>query len=332
MVSVVVPVYNAEDNISNCIKSVLNQTYRDFELILINDGSTDDTEKIINYFLEKDERIKVISRENKGVSFTRNEGIALSKGEYITFLDSDDYIDNSFLSSFVKEMECTNPDLVVTGYNKIEGDNVTKNIPAINGSYSIDELGCVYKDIFKMAILNPCWNKMYKSQYVKDIKFPEDMSLGEDLIFNLRYIKNIDSIAFLDKANYFYVCDEIGLGRCYRFDEIEIQERIYKESISFIENIDLGSDALKDASETFIKAFFYAMSNDYSLNFKRKSQCFSELNSWMSNFYLKEASEKSDFKKIKYRIANGFIRNGRVSMLHLLFCIKSLIFKFKSSI
>ena len=115
-ISVIVPVYNAEKYLSRCIDSILNQTYKNFELILINDGSKDNSIEILRKYENIDDRIKVIDNSNNGVSKTRNIGVRLAEGEYIQFIDSDDFIDKNMFEYAINVMEQENADLVMTGF------------------------------------------------------------------------------------------------------------------------------------------------------------------------------------------------------------------------
>lgn len=178
-VSVIIPVYNTEKYVEKCINSVLNQTLKEIEVIIINDGSTDNSLEIINKF-SVDERIKIISRENKGASKTRNEGLNLSKGKYLYYLDSDDYLEgNDALESLYKKCEDENLDIVIFDYYKVEG-NSKKYITTIQEKECINKV----KNIYNMIDFNGCsiWCKMIKKElYLKNgIKFLEEIFLSED--------------------------------------------------------------------------------------------------------------------------------------------------------
>ena len=128
LISIIVPVYNVESYLKRCIESILNQTFRDFELILVNDGSTDNSEIICKEYALKDERIKYFYQRNKGVSEARNKGIDNSSGEYIQFIDSDDYVDENFLEIVVNRFKRDNSDIVFIGfYNEYNNGEIYKS-------------------------------------------------------------------------------------------------------------------------------------------------------------------------------------------------------------
>jgi len=187
ILSIVVPVYNAEDYISDCVESILGQQFADFELILVNDGSSDGSAQMCNQYQEKDSRIKVYHKENGGVSSARNYGIKMAHGTYLCFIDSDDWIDHDFFTSFAI---LANPqkDIYVQGYKRVKAGEIVGH-----GGYSSDLISD-FSDFFiiseKSNLLNsPCF-KLFKRELVQKnhILFDENFSLGEDHIFTLQYL------------------------------------------------------------------------------------------------------------------------------------------------
>ena len=172
MISVIIPVYNKDRQIIDCLNSVINQTYKNYEIIIINDGSTDQSERKILDFIENKQNVKYIFQKNQGVSSARNTGIKAARGEYIVFIDADDYIDNDY---FEKLMEYKNSDLVISGYVE------------------------VYTNIEKKYC--PIKKRIIKSQY-KDELFNNNISYGEDAIFTSEYIKYCNEIELIDCTGY----------------------------------------------------------------------------------------------------------------------------------
>ena len=127
-VSIIVPVYNGAKKLPRCLDSILGQTYENIEVILINDGSQDDSEKICREFAKKDSRIRVISKENEGVSATRNRGIEEAAGTYIQFTDCDDYLEKDYIENMVHAMELQDADLVIAGYTRWKEKHCTVNL------------------------------------------------------------------------------------------------------------------------------------------------------------------------------------------------------------
>lgn len=191
-VSVIIPVYNSEKYISKCIESVLNQTFQDFEIIVINDGSKDNSQSILeNYKQKYSEKIVLVKQQNMGVSKTRNKAIEMARGEYIMFIDNDDYIDKDYIENFVKEIENGNYDVVLGGYKR----------PNEEGKI-IKELKLSQEEWSKFMIFAP-WARIYKKNYLikNDIKFLP-VNIGEDVYFNIQAMLLSDKIKIIDYIGY----------------------------------------------------------------------------------------------------------------------------------
>ncbi len=176
IVSIIIPIYNAEDSLHNCIESILDQTYRQIELILVNDGSTDGSKDICDYYASLDWRLKVIHQQNAGPSSARNRGIESATGDYIQFVDADDYIKPLMTETLVQTMT-ENVQLVICGYQSIHFTGLQKYIPTITGIYQkndfMQHIGLFYKDIL---LPSPC-NKLYSAALINhfQLRFPENI-------------------------------------------------------------------------------------------------------------------------------------------------------------
>lgn len=172
-VSVIIPVYNSEKFIGKCIDSVLSQTFQDFELILINDGSKDNSQKILEEYKQKEpKKITLIQQKNKGVAKTRNESIQMAKGKYVMLIDNDDFIDKDYIETFVKEIEKHDDDVVMGGYRRPnEQGKIIKKLQLPNEPWG------------KFMIFAP-WARIYKKEYLikNDIKFLP-INIGEGCVF-----------------------------------------------------------------------------------------------------------------------------------------------------
>lgn len=194
LISIIIPVYNAEKYIHRCIKSVVNQSYKELEIIAVNDGSTDDSLSICATLAAQDNRIKVFSQKNGGVSKARNTGLRLAKGEYVMFLDSDDYMLPDMCKTMLNILHNKQADCVICGIQEPEGGLWC---PQRNIDYST--LVNFKKDfIYQLntELLSPCWNKIFKRQLITNL-FNEDISFGEDLIFDLEYLNNCTRLSFI---------------------------------------------------------------------------------------------------------------------------------------
>lgn len=202
IVSVIVPVYNSEKYISKCIESIINQTYQNIEIILINDGSKDNSQKIINEYKQRfPDKINAIEQKNKGVATTRNESIKIANGDYIMFVDNDDFLDNNYIETFVNEIQKSDYDAVFGGYRR----------PDENGKI-IKEMCLKNQEWSKFMIMAP-WAKIFKKSYLIDnnIQFL-NVNLGEDIYFSLKVIllsKKIKIIPYIG-YNWFFNTSSIS--------------------------------------------------------------------------------------------------------------------------
>ena len=200
--SIIVPIYNFEKYVSQCIESILQQNYQDFELLLINDGSTDKSGNICENYLS-DKRVKYINKKNGGVSSARNVGIRQAIGKYIMFVDADDFIEKNMIEEMMKELK--DDQITICGYNEKFVNNTIpimtqKKIVLTNHKEIIDSL-------FKYrAVSGFLWNKIYNTNIIKEfnIQFDEEISYCEDLLFNVEYLLNIKKVTILPKSLYNY--------------------------------------------------------------------------------------------------------------------------------
>ena len=192
-ISVIIPVYNAQEGLSQCIDSLLDQTFSDYEIIILNDGSTDNSLEIIQNYASKNDSIRVIDKENEGVAKTRNRGIVLAKGEYIVFIDNDDFIAPDYLECFYEAIEKEKLDIVIGGYKRVNKDHKI-----------LFQQDLSQTDWSKYIVVAP-WARIYRTSFLKenDIQF-FDYPIGEDVIFTLTAYNLTDKIKVIDYNGYKY--------------------------------------------------------------------------------------------------------------------------------
>lgn len=198
LISIIVPIYKAEEYIHRCIKSILSQTFSDFELILIDDGSPDKSGIICDEYAKDDKRIKVFHQENGGVSNARNKGIEHAEGTWISFIDSDDYIERTYYEHLI---QFSNNDWIIEGFKTEWHIEKLTNI-----SYSETDFLKFWNSHFHRLYSTVPWGKLYKKEIIQNnnIQFDPQIRLGEDLIFNLNYVKYCKSIQLVDSSQYVY--------------------------------------------------------------------------------------------------------------------------------
>lgn len=237
-VSVILPIYNSEKKIKKSIDSIVNQTFKQkFELIIINDGSTDNSEKICNDYVKKYDFIKYKKIKNSGVSIARNKGIEISEGKYIMFIDADDFFEEKMISMMVNSIKNENIGLVISGYrgvNELNGNKSTEK-KCENKMYTKNDFDKLIQTTQKKFLFNQVWNKIYISKIIKEncIKFESKLSLGEDYKFNLKYLNYIENCLLIDSVLYNYTNSTEGLNFSYRADRMEINLKNIKELEKF---------------------------------------------------------------------------------------------------
>ncbi len=203
--SVIVPVYNVEKYLSKCLVSILNQTYRDFELILVDDGSTDNSSRICDHYESSDDRIKVIHKKNGGLSSARNEGIKYSSGDYIIFVDSDDYWSSNDLLTYVADntFDKKNRNIVAWGYEKVRDDNYKCNQHIDIQKYNIND---DYKYLIKSnKIFASAWYlALPRIMFESNDLFFEENVVSEDIEWFARVLLKMSDIIYLDGKFYAY--------------------------------------------------------------------------------------------------------------------------------
>lgn len=244
-ISIILPTYNADEILAKAIKSVINQTYQNWELLVIENGKRGQAENIIKEF--ENDKIKYIYQEIANVSEARNAGLENATGKYITFLDSDDEYEKEFLEKMLKNIINSESQIAVCGYRKI----YDKKQMLIGKSENIENTTDIkqYLETLKENYLfNELWNKIYISKIIKEnnIKFNKKYELGEDFLFNLDYIKNIEKGSYINESLYIYTDGDTGLKLRYRPNKFNIEyeltqylENFYKEKnwdVSYIAN------------------------------------------------------------------------------------------------
>lgn len=201
MISIIVPVYNAEKYLARAVDSILEQTFADWELLLIDDGSPDRCGVICDEYAEKDSRIRVIHRENRGVSAARNAGLDAASGEYIYFLDSDDYLDPHALETLYRHMTKANADIVFAGHNRVEADGYihcdSDNWPELKETKDIQ------RAVLQNRLPNFVWGKLYRKELWENIRMPEGHVM-EDLYVCPRVFMRAKHVVLDKKPSYFY--------------------------------------------------------------------------------------------------------------------------------
>lgn len=247
-ISVIIPVYNAENYLYECINSIITQSYKNLEIICINDGSTDNSINILKRFQNYDSRIIIKSIVNGGVSNARNVGIKLATGEYIAFIDSDDYIQDNYFSELLKYITSYECDLSVCS---IQNVGFKSNIIQMENSifeFNNPDFDLWYNMNIKFLLYGPC-NKLYKASIIKNnsIYFYKELVYGEDLVFNFDYLKYIDKICYTNTSKYYYRHDSSqSLSKKYRKNRYYNELVLHKKMVSVMQSRKLYNSDMEE--------------------------------------------------------------------------------------
>ena len=208
LVSIIVPVYNGEKSIERCLRSIQNQSYTNIEVIVVNDGSTDHTEKVIKKYVEEDARFHYIKKDNTGVSDSRNIGMASAKGEYFQFVDGDDWLVKRATEEFVRTAQLYDCDMVISDFYRVCGRKIM-----VKGH--IDMGPVITRTKFAEYMMKApanfyygvLWNKFFKADIIRKFSLVCDTDLDwcEDFRFNLEYLQYVGNVGVIDRPLYYYV-------------------------------------------------------------------------------------------------------------------------------
>lgn len=243
LVSTIIPVYNAESFLDQTISSILGQTYKNIELILVDDGSTDQSGRICDYYASKNMRIKSHHIANHGVSYARNYGIEVSHGDYVHFVDADDKIPADFIELMLNSISSKNSDVALCGIARIF--EYFEDVHRLdNGIYSVEEFFCKLYKNDRFGTTSACIG-LYKMELIREhhIRFPEKLRCGEDTMFVIEYMKYTKKISTVKDTAYCYMYfNENSATRNLYYDYYQQEQWRYDEVCGIIGNIKLQNE------------------------------------------------------------------------------------------
>lgn len=336
LISVIVPVYNAELFLDRCIMSITNQTYRNFELILIDDGSEDNSLEICKKYKRIDNRIKVIAKRNSGVSHTRNLGIKEANGEWIIFIDSDDFVSEIFFEEAMAICTKCNLDIVIGGVNYICGKN--RYVETNSKQYYFDgepeklqssmlANRFLTREGVQHKILGYSWGKIYRTSIIKEITFPEKISLREDMIFNLYAFNKASKIKSVPDVWYYYIQHQ---GSAFHRYNGEYSKEVSKFIMECKEFVDHEPKIMKNdfyicvlyTYMSWLKVF--TMHKNAPTNFQQKKQL---VKNSFYNLMWKDAFDNVDKTMLdkKYRLLVSFFRKHNSLGIMMLYKLSRIV-------
>lgn len=325
MISIIIPVYNAEKFINTCIESIKHQTFKQWELILVDDGSKDRSGQICDKFAQYDKRIKVIHKLNGGVSSARNIGLDQAIGEYIMFVDSDDWLEPDLCQKLFDGIEQC--DLAIGGYKAVSKHGQVLHIAKDMRVDFPESFFSVFHVLYEKELLNAPFSKLYKQDVIQALRFDESVKLGEDFLFNLDYISKCRNIAIVATSSYIYnMLNENSATKKFRKDDFVQIVKLYKRSREFADIYGFGEKTRRLMEERFclngINLLQLLMCSDFTKNEKKILAT-----TILSNSEF-DAACRSNFRlPLKYEIPRKFCISKNQKMLTLFFWVKRIVIR-----
>lgn len=302
-ISIIVPVYNTEKYVKKSISSILNQSYKNIELIIINDGSTDNSEKIVKDLIKKNKNVKYKKIKNSGVAHARNIGLEMATGKYVGFVDSDDFIEKEMYETLYKTAKKENSDLVTCAYRKNYIDRTVSIYPkdkSVFGKSIIES-----KNIFLNS--NPyITSKLFSMELIKknNINFEEDLRIFEDLLFCYKLYLKANKISYVDQVFYNYNCSNTSsLTNSFSekmFDVFKALDRLKEYACNIYGN------ELNEQIE-------YIAIKHISLRFTSKSKSLKLLNKYVDDSFDYLKKNYKNYKKSKFFVGlKGFVKKNKI--------------------
>lgn len=334
LISVIIPIFNSKNFLPKCIESVISQSYKNLQIILVDDGSTDGSSEICDSYKNKDKRISVIHQENKGVSEARNNGIKFSKGQYTMLLDSDDWLDSDFIECCVNATNDGKYDLVFTPYireyknrsiiNYIFGDkNITFDKKSVKNILIQKLIGPVNDDLKNPAgtddFSSSC-GRLYRTIFCKKIQFCSLKDIGsEDAWFNLQYCLVIKNAKYIIKTNYHYNKQNVNsIISTYNSEEFKWRCRFYSHVEKYIKNHNLDSKFEEGLNNRKITDLIGLSNNIFNSNLSLFGKAKEEKKILQHKLY-KNAFHNFPFSKlpIKWKIFFYLCKDNNIPLLTL---------------
>lgn len=316
LISVIIPAYNAEKSIIKCLNSLQNNTYKNLEILVINDGSLDKTQEVVESCMS-DERIVLINKENGGVSSARNTGLDVAKGKYITFVDSDDYVSPDYIAHLYEKMT-EDVDLVTCRFFYVDGvgNSLENSFEKIENDLMLDakEIASNYFSYLNKGIINFTCGKLYRSSIISGNRFSTTLKWGEDGSFNVFVFKNCRNICAIRDELYFYVIHKGQTTQKKMKNYAQMMMQHFDDIDNYINFYDGYSQSLSRVGMGLAWLEIFAATVRHCDKFQEYKKNFYFLKSvrWYEYIF-----EVKDCKR-RWKITKRFVQNNRVLLLYLM--------------
>lgn len=326
-ISIIIPVYNAESYLEACITSILNQTFTDFELILVNDGSTDQSESICRRFATEDNRVVCVSKPNGGSSSAKNKGMEIARGKFIEFVDADDTIDRDYTENLWKGTEDPQVDLCVgnMAFCKITQNAVERREMTVHpGYFSLQEWLEFYPEYMPRAIFGSPCNKLYKKDIIQKfrLRFDERLKNNEDTHFNYAYIEKCRKIYASEKSFYNYMdYGKASASKGYIPGIFDVYLSTYQKAVQFLTDTGVYAENKAFSQRYFIDLVIGALNGIVVGSSDRFSKKMKDIKQIVTHPDVKNALTGYQGATAKKTLAVFLMRKQACWLLYLLFSL-----------
>lgn len=326
MISIIIPVYNSEKFLHKCVNSVLHQTFQNWELILVDDGSSDSSRRICDMCAQNNPQVRTIHKENGGVSSARNAGLDVAIGEYIMFVDSDDWLEPELCQELVDGIRQS--DIVIGGYKAFFAKGQVEHVAKENKIQFPEEFPTISVQLYENNLLNAPVSKLYRRSLIGIQRFDENTRLGEDFLFNLEYLPKCRYISTVSSSGYVYnVLNENSATKNFRQDDFSQIVYLYKMGKTFAEQYGFWGETCSSMKKQFflngvnlLQLLFYS---DYKQD--KKVRLAMEI---LANSAFKEVCSADFPLPLKYAIPRKLCKANNFTGLKYFFWAKKFLTKF----
>lgn len=337
LISVVIPVYNVEKFLARCLDSVISQTYKNLEIILIDDGSTDSSGIICNKYLKIDNRIKVVHKKNEGLGYARNTGLDIATGRYVVFIDSDDYIENKMIEILYNDLKRNKADTCIGGFKRIIGDETIVNQNPLAGQlYESNRImkevlsrmfGPDYLDDIKIEM--SVWKVLFSNEIIQKNKIrflSEREYISEDIIFDTEYYPLSRRVYMSSNCGYLYCDNENSLTNTYREDRFDKQVVLNNELRRRAKLLGISDSVRKRLDNLLVSLARYSIKLEVAFsNINGKKKARSNIQRICNNSELSCILSEYDQEGVRNfsKIVNWMIRKKHISLLYVIMYLKN---------
>lgn len=342
-VSIIVPIYNVELYVNRCIDNLINQTYTNVEIILVDDGSTDNSKNICNMYAEKDERCRVFHIKNRGLSGARNFGLRQISGEFVMFIDADDWIDINCIELCISKInEYNNVECILFPYIR-EFKGLSKKVDILGTTAQFFSSKYIQRRLFgplnnelkypdSMDNLNTAWGKLYSSKFIKNMEFLSARQIGtaEDLCFNINIFNKLNIVYYLPYTYYHYnKINNNSIVHSYKKDLVFTRKNLHKYMYDFIHKNKLSAEYIEALNNRMILTILSLSRNIMNTN-KSFIEKYTLLKSILDDPIYKSYFIKFNFNKLefKWKVYYFFVRNKYILGTMLMTRLAELLKKY----